>query len=423
MGYIKLNIYNISDLHGVILESRRSAGLLRTASYLREEIQKDPQAIVLAGGDIYSGTYFAKLSKGKVINLIFNSINLTCLGLGNHELALGEKLKSIEKEASFPFLLANVYNKDNELMFAPYVIKEVGKLKIGIIATLGEKQKDDLTNEIASQIIVTDELETIREYSYHLRRKEKCDLIIVLSHSNDDSLKQKICYFNKKEKVDILITSHTHEVFAYTLTKNKHKLINISSGGYGEYIGKIELTLKRRKIIDSNVNNIATSGLPYNVYYQYQDIISDYIRSNKELWEVAGKVKNNYFKEDFLREVTSYILAKEKADFVLLNYGSIRNIAFPLIEGSEITNSDLYEINPFSNYLYEIEIDRTSLNNYLNKHYSNIYLHCKDILRKEKYNVIVNDFLKDKYFALPLRERKLVKFTDYVREMLEKELL
>ena len=195
MGYTKLNIYNISDLHGVILESRRSAGLLRTASYLKEEIQKNPNAIIIAGGDIYSGTYFSKLTQGKVINLIFNSLNLTCLGLGNHELALADKLKTLEKEASFPFVLANVYNKDNELMFAPYTVKEIGNLKVGIIATLGEKQKDDLTSEIASQIVVTDELKTIREYSYRLRRKEKCDLIIVSSHSSDDSLKQTTLLF------------------------------------------------------------------------------------------------------------------------------------------------------------------------------------------------------------------------------------
>ncbi|HPA98984.1 MAG TPA: metallophosphoesterase, partial [Bacilli bacterium] len=277
MGYTKLNIYNISDLHGVILESRRSAGLLRTASYLREEIQKNPNSIIIAGGDIYSGTYFSKLTQGKVINLIFNSLNLTCLGLGNHELALADKLKTLEKEASFPFVLANVYNKDNELMFAPYTVKEIGNLKVGIIATLGEKQKDDLTNEIASQIVVTDELETIREYSYRLRRKEKCDLVIVSSHSSDDSLKQQLCYFNNKEKVDVLITSHTHEVFAYTFTKNKHKLINLSSGGYGEYLGVIELVLKRRKIVDSKVNNLNTLGLPHNIYHQYQEIISDYM--------------------------------------------------------------------------------------------------------------------------------------------------
>ena len=139
-------------------------------------------------------------------------------------------------------------------MFAPYTVKEIGNLKVGIIATLGEKQKDDLTSEIASQIVVTDELETIREYSYRLRRKEKCDLVIVSSHSSDDSLKQQLCYFNNKEKVDVLITSHTHEVFAYTFTKNKHKLINLSSGGYGEYLGVIELVLKRRKIVDSKVD-------------------------------------------------------------------------------------------------------------------------------------------------------------------------
>ena len=71
------------------------------------------------------------------------------------------------------------------------------------------------------------------------------------------------------------------------------------------------------------------------------------MRANKDLWKVVGKVKNNYFKEEFLRQVTNYILNKEEADFVLLNYGSIRSIAFPLIEGSEITESDLYEINPF----------------------------------------------------------------------------
>lgn len=423
MGYTKLNIYNISDLHGVILESRRSAGLLRTASYLREEIQKNPNSIIIAGGDIYSGTYFSKLTQGKVINLIFNSLNLTCLGLGNHELALADKLKNLEKEVSFPFVLANVYNKDNELMFAPYTVKEIGNLKVGIIATLGEKQKDDLTSEIASQIVVTDELETIREYSYRVRKKEKCDLVIVLSHSSDDSLKQQLCYFNNKEKVDVLITSHTHEVFAYTFTKNKNRLINLSSGGYGEYLGVIELVLKRKKIVDSKVNNLNTLGLPHNIYHQYQEIISDYMRTNKDLWKVVGRVKNNYFKEEFLRQVTNYILNKEEADFVLLNYGSIRSIAFPLIEGSEITESDLYEINPFSNYLYKIEIDRNTLNNYLNQYYSATYLHSKDILRKEKYNVVINDFLKDKYFTFSLKEKKLVKVTDYIKEMLAKELL
>ena len=83
-----IDIYNLSDFHGAILEENKKVGLVTIATFLNKmKEEKKDSYLFLSDGDMYSGTYFSEITKGKPLTQMLNLLDLTCMGVGNHEIA------------------------------------------------------------------------------------------------------------------------------------------------------------------------------------------------------------------------------------------------------------------------------------------------------------------------------------------------
>lgn len=393
-----IDIYNLSDFHGAILEEANKVGIIKIATFLKTiKEERKGSYLFLSAGDMYSGTYFSEVTKGKPLTQILNSLELTCMSVGNHEIADPKLMKEVLNEASFNLINSNVYclNGNRLQIGKEYIIKELNGIKIGIIGTLGKMQKYDIINNISKDIIVKDEVNTVKKLSKFLRKEEKCEIIILLSHSNTYNLEDKIAELKDHEKVDVMINGHTHKKTCRIINCiSKRKMAYIESGSSGEVIGNIRLTLssKHHIIEEVSLENIDCCTLKERDH-SYLEMINYFIRDNDLIYNEIGSIKHFYNKDIFLKAFCDYILKEYQCDIAVMNYGSIRSKGFPLFKNQIINISNIKEINPFNNYLVIGTINSDVMNFFINKCASSLYFSYINGINKEEVKVVMIDFV------------------------------
>lgn len=155
-------------------------------SYMRHYCHdKGDGFLLLDTGDIFQGTLVGTKSKGDAVVRFMNEVGYDAWVLGNHEFDLGRAVpEKLMTEAEFTVLSANVYDTSGGVWkhFAqPYLIKQVGPLKIGIVgittsATVREAFKENIRN-----LYFAPEVTTLAAYRDTLRAKG-CDIVIAATH-------------------------------------------------------------------------------------------------------------------------------------------------------------------------------------------------------------------------------------------------
>ncbi|RVU39797.1 NAD nucleotidase [Hwanghaeella grinnelliae] len=190
------------------------ANQFKTLSESRENVLK------LHAGDAMMGDLFFTLFKGEADAALMNSICFDAFALGNHEFDLGDAgLKNFidflrKGDCGTPVLGANVVpevggsplapnNPDDYIL--PYVIKQVGGAKVGIIGIdIASKTKNSSSPDPTTQFL--DEAETAQKYIDELTAAgvERIVLLTHFGYGNDIALAQKL------RGVDVIVGGDSH---------------------------------------------------------------------------------------------------------------------------------------------------------------------------------------------------------------------
>ncbi len=207
----------------------------------------EQNVLLIDAGDFVQGTPYFNMFKGRAEVDAMNLMKYDVTVIGNHEFDYGlDTMKMIFEKLDFPILCCNYDFSQTVLkdMVKPYIILNRFGLKIGIIGVgvdpEGLVQKDKYVGMTFSPIV-----ETVNLYAESLKKQEKCDLIICVSHIGytDDKLLAA-----KSEYLDIIIGGHSH-----TFMKQPDMIKNIlgkevlvyQTGRYGVNVGKIEVELEK----------------------------------------------------------------------------------------------------------------------------------------------------------------------------------
>ena len=128
----KFNPYPVKDVGGLAAQST-------LVNISRTEAEKNGSALLLlSAGDVNTGIPESDLLDAEPDFKLMNMIGYDAMVLGNHEFDNSREvlMKQIES-ADFPILGANVVKKDTgKSLVKPYVIKDVGGLKVAILGLL-----------------------------------------------------------------------------------------------------------------------------------------------------------------------------------------------------------------------------------------------------------------------------------------------
>lgn len=250
---IKLTILHTNDMHSHIhpFTSGRNKGLggmAQRAALIKQIRKQEEHVLLLDAGDIFQGTPYFNVYGGELEFKLMSEMKYDAVTLGNHDFDNGlEGLKKQLPHANFPFLIANYDFSDTILKntFKPYKVFRKGDLKIGVFG-IGIELDGLVLKKLYQNTVYQDPISTANHYANILKQKERCDLVICLSHLGFKYKGEKISdmtFAGQTRDIDLIIGGHTH-----TFLKKPVKQLNLDEkevlinqvGWAGINIGKID---------------------------------------------------------------------------------------------------------------------------------------------------------------------------------------
>ena len=256
----QLVILHTNDTHSTIFPVKQNiddkeiagrGGYLRRVNMLKEQRQQHPDLLLFDSGDFSQGSGYYTLFKGEVEIGLMKQMGYDAVTIGNHEFDFGlDNLARIFRMANFPIVCSNYDCKGTVLegLVKPYITLKRNGVKIGVFA-LSPALKGLVFDGNCQGITYLDPAETAQKYIDILRKQEKCDIVICISHLGwkeseytDEMLLKGI------EGCDLVLGGHTHtymKQLEYAPDKTG-KLIPVDQNGkHGAFIGKLLLNLEK----------------------------------------------------------------------------------------------------------------------------------------------------------------------------------
>ncbi len=361
---VRVTILHVNDVYQFIpVEGGKRGGLARLLTLKKKALAENPNTIFTLGGDTLSPSVETRTYKGAQMIDAWNAVGLDYSVLGNHEFDIktADLLLRI-KESKFTWLGANVIDTKTGKIFAdlpPYVIRDFGGVKIGIIGLLLPETKE--TSSMEESLTVTDYCATAKKLVKRMRKKEKVSAVIGLTHlfmAQDKKLAQCADF-------DLILGGH------------EHTLLQSSSNGTPIF----KMTADAREMGKFNLNFNAQTRRFESMDWEIIPV-TDAVPDAPEFAPVAAKYKSLLDELAVTVGATSETLdalslssrTKEtnignfiadayrdaaKADVALVNGGSIR--ADLIYNPGVLTKRDVLSMLPFNNPIVKIEITGKTL--------------------------------------------------------------
>jgi 2',3'-cyclic-nucleotide 2'-phosphodiesterase (5'-nucleotidase family) len=253
-------------------------GLARIAAAVRSVRAEGRPTLLLDSGDSIQGApeqalaFRAETAGGPdPIIAAMNRIGYDAMAVGNHEFDFGrERLALSRAQANFPFLSANIVEGGGKLAFTPYVVRTLGGVRVGILGLTTRLVPSWESPSRISGLRFTDSVESARRYVPILRGRERCDLVLVVTHQGFErdpetgadrgrgDENQAYALSTEVSGIDLLLTGHTHMV----IDPRRVGSTWISQPGrFGNTLTRFDVTISRKDGVWS-VSQIRGVNLP-----------------------------------------------------------------------------------------------------------------------------------------------------------------
>tara|TARA_Y100000991_G_scaffold209755_1_gene190283 strand:- start:120 stop:1070 length:951 start_codon:yes stop_codon:yes gene_type:complete len=267
----RITILHTNDMHSHIdsFPNNHSrypgmGGMRRVASLVKKIRIKEKNVILIDAGDVFQGTPYFNKFKGSLELKIMSSMGYIASTMGNHDFDNGiNGFKEVLHHANFPFICSNYEFFDSEMIkkTRKYLVREIDGIKIGFFG-LGIELEGLVGKEYYGETKYLDPLSTSNYWSNYLKNKEKCDLVICISHlgykyKSDKISDLKLARLSKN--IDIIIGGHTHTFLekAKVIKNIENKNVIVNQAGWGALaLGRIDLELSK--------NNVKSNSLSVN---------------------------------------------------------------------------------------------------------------------------------------------------------------
>lgn len=365
---ISLDIYSVNDFHGTLLSAGKNPGIAKLGKFLKDQKAKNEKGtLILSAGDMFQGSMDSNLLYGKPVVDAMNEIGFDAMTIGNHEFDWGfEKVNDWMKAAEFDFTAANIIDNNTGKpvdYLKPYVIYEKNGVKVGVIGLATPETAYKTNPKLVSNYTFEEPAKVVNEMVPVLK-KEGAEVIVVLSHLGADMNKEtrevtgEAAELAKKvEGVDAIIAGHTHRTVAGIVNN-----IPIAEAYYnGRETAHINLLYSKdeKKVVEKTVESVsilAVEGIEDDekvkaIVDKYQEEIAPV--KNLVLGKTVNELNHDRYKNSILGQWSADVM-KEAAevDIAFQNGGGLRTS----IAAGDITMGNLYEVMPFDNTLFTVEL-------------------------------------------------------------------
>jgi len=261
---------------------RTLGGWSRVATVIRQtQKTRNHPVLVLDAGDFSMGSLFHMLIREEAFELrLLAAMGYNAVTLGNHEFDLKPRgLAAILKTAKDrgglpPIVAANPVFDRREPALAeledafvaagvkPYLVLERDGLKIGIFGILGRGAVE--VSPFAKPLTFRDPIDTARDMVNLLRRQEKADIVICLSHgglADNPRRSEDLILAKEVPGIDVIVSGHSHTKLDKPLVVGN--TLVVQAWCYGKQVGVMDLVWKEGKVALQNYAAVpVTSAIP-----------------------------------------------------------------------------------------------------------------------------------------------------------------
>ncbi|WP_394121344.1 5'-nucleotidase C-terminal domain-containing protein [Planococcus donghaensis] len=260
---LKNELFSMSLMHTNDTHARLDSAPKRVTA-VKEFREKNPDALLLDAGDVFSGTLYFNEFTGEPDVKMMNLMKYDAMTFGNHEFDLGsseeghQALKEFVEAAEFPFVAANVDFSNDPLFDGLFqtkipaeaasgniysgIVKEIDGEKVGIFG-LTTKDTADISSpgEITFSDYIAEAKQMVAEFE-----GMGIDKVIALTHigfddnaaiDNDQELAKAV------EGIDVIVGGHTHTELSDPVLVNEFDAptIIVQTGQYGDNLGTLNV--------------------------------------------------------------------------------------------------------------------------------------------------------------------------------------
>src|SRR4051794_18482164 len=298
--------------------------------------------------------------------------------------------------ASYDYLSANVvYTDTGKPLFKPYVVKEVGGVKVGFIGMTLKGTPDIVTAAGVQGLSFLDEVSTANKYANELQ-EQGVKSIVVLLHQGGLPAKAQYNYDCNaggalgltgdiipiaqqiSPKVDLLVTGHTHNAYVCNIPDpDGNPRLVTSASSFGRLFTKIGMTINtksgdvvRPSVTAANqpVLRIGTGNAAENALIaEYKTLIAPI--ANRVVGRIGGTIAGrgctgacaptgetpagDLIADAQLAGMKNDPLNPGGADFAIMNPGGIRGdfTCVPATSPCDVTYEAAFTVQPFTNIM------------------------------------------------------------------------
>jgi sulfur-oxidizing protein SoxB len=352
-----LTILQLNDSHGYLEPhnetfwkggrpiTRKAGGFARIATLFNQTQVEHPNAVLTFDcGDTIHGTYPAVQSQGKAMIPILNAMAFDAM-TAHWEFAYGPaEFQALTHKLNYPMLAINCYEKDTKnLIFSPGTIIERNDLQVGVVGIASNIIDKTMPPSFSEGVYFTLGNEELPNYIAHLRKKERVDLIIVLSHLG---YPQDLKLAAEVDGIDILLSAHTHNRLYQPVVVNR--TVIFQSGSQGSFIGRLDVSIsnERVKTYKHQLIEVEESIIPNNAV---QDMVEGILKKSEQsmLATVVGKTRSTLRRWRTLESTMDNLLleACQEASGAEIAISNGWRYGAPIPPGNVIMN-DLWNIIP-----------------------------------------------------------------------------
>jgi len=261
---IRITILHTNDTHSQIDplpandKYAGKGGVARRATLVKKIRSENPNTLLVDAGDVCQGTPYFNFFKGEVEYKAMSMIGYDAGTLGNHEFDNGVgSLAAALKFANFDIVCANYDVKGTALegIVKPFVVKTVGGVRVGLFG-LGISPVSLIDPANFKGVTYLDPVTTARAVVNTLREKEKCTLVVCMSHLGysehprqgaiiDTTLASQV------DGIDFIASGHSHLFMEKPVMQTQpcgKETVIFQVGKSGIYVGRVDFTIREGKV-------------------------------------------------------------------------------------------------------------------------------------------------------------------------------
>lgn len=350
-----------SDIHGHMTPYTPSGsaievgGSAKAAWLFQEAERRNPNTLILDGGDSPYNTDLANLSLGQSSVDVMNAQGYDATVLGNHDFDYSfENLLSLAERAEYAMLSANTYWKDGSYpeQFSPYIVRELDGVTVAVVGLTDDGSKATTHFSNTQDIDFHDQWEVGQAVLE--QANAEADVVILLSHLHGANNDVPV----KLDGIDMEIGGG-NDIFGRPL--NIEDTVVVNPGGVGACVNQTNLNVKDGEVLGYTFNQIILSSDVPEVE-AVNEIIAGYQADlDAQMEEVIGQCASDIaWSSPLVRTQESPLgnLAADAlrdycdADIAIQNGGGIR----AGLTAGDVTVGDVFAMLPFDNKVTLIEV-------------------------------------------------------------------